>query len=108
MQTKKKVTVKNHPNPKLNISDKLKVEYVQIAYDNRYIVVKQNTFGTMWEDIVKVADTQIGKVMVEALVKDIKDVKKQKAVATKLIKFWNDIINYDIILDNEAENDGIK
>lgn len=103
-----KVSVKNHPNPKLNITDKLKAEYVQIAYDNRYIIVKQNTFGTMWVEIVKVADPELAKILIEALVKDIKDMKKQKTVFNNLTKFWSDIVIYDNLLDKDAENDGIK
>lgn len=100
-----KVFVKNHPNPKFRISDKLKVEYVQMAYDNRYIIVKQNTFGTMWVDIVKVADSSIGKAILESLVNNIGDIKKQKLGFNKLSKFWENIKVYDEILDNDAESD---
>ena len=97
--------IKNHPNPKFRISDKLKVEYVQMAYDDRFIIVKQNTFGTMWVDIVKVADISLGKVIVESLVNNIEDIKKQKLITTKLSKFWENITIYDEILENDAEND---
>ena len=104
MPEQKKVNIKNHPNPKLNITEKLKVEYVQLSYDNRYIIVKQNTFGTMWAEIVKVADLHMGKVFIEALVADIKDKKKKETALKKLYYFWNNIKKYNEVLDLETEN----
>jgi hypothetical protein len=129
MDTRKVVKIKGYRNPKITITDTLKVEYVQVAYDNRYVVIKQNTsgthgeqitydnryvvikqntHGTHWEQIAKVADSSIREIFINALVNEIKDNKKQKSIKTKLVKFWNDVKEYDEKLNAEAEQDGFK
>lgn len=102
MQMNKKVFIKNHPNPKINITDKIKVEYVQIAYDNRYIIVNQKD-GTRWFEVAKVSDFNIGKLLVESLVNDIKDNNQKQIVQNDLIKFWGNIKKYNEVLDLDNE-----
>lgn len=102
LQMNKKLFIKNHPNPKINITENIKIEYVQIAYDDRYIIVNQKD-GTRWFEVAKVSDFDIGKILVEALVNDIKDNNKKEIVQKDLIKFWINVKQYDEILDIDNE-----
>jgi hypothetical protein len=94
------VKVKGHPCPKFTMG-KLKVEYVQISYDNRYVTVKQNDWGTNQAEIVKVADKHLARILVNALVNDAKDHKDLVKFNKKLDKFFEDIKIYDEILDSD-------
>ena len=94
------VKIKGHPCPKFTMW-KFKVEYVQISYDNRYVTVKENDWGTHQAEIVKVADMHLARVLLNALVNDAKDHKSLAKFNKKLENFFEDIKVYDKILDSD-------
>lgn len=103
LQMNKKIFIKNHPNPKINITENIKIEYVQIAYDDRYIIVNKKD-GTRWFEVAKVSDFNIGKILVKALVNDIKDNNKKQIITNDLINFWINVKKYNEVLDLDNEN----
>lgn len=93
----KKVAVKNKKVPKLKMRN-LTVNYVQVAYDNRYIIVNNNPWGNFNEVIMKMADKDMAKVVLESLMATYDSKGKEN-----LDKFWQDVSNYDVLLDAECE-----
>lgn len=95
-----KVKIPGHPNPVLKLGKYVVIEFVQVAYDDRYILIRKNDYGTHWANLAKISKSEekLCRTIVKAFVLEYPEVTERK-----LQNFWKKVEAYNLILDSEDE-----
>lgn len=107
IERQKVVSVKGTKRPSFvfgssNTLIQFRVSYIQIAYDNRYVVVEHkggNTGG--WSTLIQTSDNGLAAVMIQNLIDTYVPAKLRAAANTRLSKFWVNVTAYDKALDDD-------
>lgn len=95
------VKIKNQKHPKLKIKTdhhNLKIEYRQVAFDDRYIFIHQKNEFNEWQNIAKLVNVEIADVLIAGLI-SLNPEEEWEAITDQLVAFWEDVADYDELLD---------